>query len=136
MAGSLGAAYTLGGRVTDAVALLTQAMEQTIPMEMVGDQAFCRLSLGEAQALAGLLEEAHALAVQTLVLARAHQERGYQAYALRLLGEIASRRDPPDREHRFVRARGRSARRSTASQRSRRVGASGCRSTSTSPSSA
>jgi tetratricopeptide (TPR) repeat protein len=96
MAGSLGAAYTLGGRVTDAVALLTQAMEQTIPMEMVGGQAFCRLSLGEAQALAGLLEEAHALAEQTLVLARAHQERGYQAYALRLLGEIASRRDPPE----------------------------------------
>jgi len=30
------------------------------------------------------------------VLARAHQERGYQAYALRLLGEIASRRDPPE----------------------------------------
>jgi len=46
MAGSLGAAYTLGGRVTDAVALLTQAMELTIPMEMLGDQAFCRLSLG------------------------------------------------------------------------------------------
>ena len=30
------------------------------------------------------------------MLARAHQERGYQAYALRLLGEIASRRDPPE----------------------------------------
>jgi tetratricopeptide (TPR) repeat protein len=96
MAGSLGAAYTLGGRVADAVALLTQAMAQTMSMERVGDEAFCHLSLGEAWARASLLEEAHALAEQTLVLARAHQERGYQAYALRLLGEIASRRDLPE----------------------------------------
>ena len=29
MAAALGAAYTLGGRVADAVPLLTQAMEQT-----------------------------------------------------------------------------------------------------------
>ncbi len=28
--------------------------------------------------------------------ARAHQERGHQAYALRLLGEIAARREPPE----------------------------------------
>ena len=27
-----------------------------------------------------------------------HQERGYEAYALRLLGEIAARRDPPEVE--------------------------------------
>ena len=45
--------------------------------------------------LAGRLGEAHALAEQALVLAREHQERGHQAYALRLLGEIAARRDPP-----------------------------------------
>ena len=36
MAAALGAAYTLGGRVADAVPLLTQAMEQTIAMETVG----------------------------------------------------------------------------------------------------
>ena len=29
---------------------------------------------------------------------RDHQERGYQAYALRLLGDIAARRDPPEDE--------------------------------------
>jgi tetratricopeptide (TPR) repeat protein len=44
---------------------------------------------------AGHLEEAHALAERALALARAHQERGSQAYALRLLGEIAGRRQPP-----------------------------------------
>ena len=31
-----------------------------------------------------------------LALTRAHQELGNQAYALRLLGEIAARRDPPE----------------------------------------
>ena len=48
--------------------------------------------------LAGRLEEAHTLAEHTLALARAHQERGHQAYALRLLGEAATRSDPPDAE--------------------------------------
>ena len=61
---------------------------------MVGYQVLCRLSLGEAHILAGRLEEAHTLAERTLALAREHQERGHQAYALRLLGEIAARREP------------------------------------------
>jgi tetratricopeptide (TPR) repeat protein len=95
MAAALGAAYTLSGRVADAVPLLTQALEQTIATEMVVYQAFCSLPLGEAQLLAGRLEEAHALAERTLTLAREHQERGHQAYALRLLGDIAARREPP-----------------------------------------
>jgi class 3 adenylate cyclase/tetratricopeptide (TPR) repeat protein len=95
MAATLGAAYTLGGRVAAAVLLLTQATEQATATEMVVFQALCRLSLGEAHMLAGCLEEAHVLAERTLVLAREHQERGHQAYALCLLGDIAARRDPP-----------------------------------------
>ena len=91
-----GAAYSLSGRVADAVALLTPAMEQTRATDMVGFQALCSLPLGEAQLLAGHLEEAQALAEQALALTRAHQELGNQAYALRLLGEIAARRDPPE----------------------------------------
>jgi class 3 adenylate cyclase/tetratricopeptide (TPR) repeat protein len=98
MAAALGAAYTLAGRLADAIALLTQAMEQTTAVEMVGFQALCSLPLSEAQMLAGRLEEAHALAEHALTLARAHQERGHQAYALRLLGEIAAHREPPEVE--------------------------------------
>ena len=67
-------------------------------MEMRAIQALCRLSLGEAHLLAGRLEEAHALAERALALAHEHQERGHQAYALRLLGEIAARREPPESE--------------------------------------
>ena len=70
MAAALGAAYTLAGRVADAVPLLTQAMEQATATETVVYQALCGLSLGEAQMLAGRLEEAHALAERVLALAR------------------------------------------------------------------
>jgi tetratricopeptide (TPR) repeat protein len=98
MAAALGAAYTRFGRGTDAVPLLTQAMEQTTATEMAGFQALCGLPLGEAQMLAGRLQEAHALTERALALAREHQERGHQAYALCLLGDIAARREPPETE--------------------------------------
>ena len=89
VAAALGAAYALSGRAADAVPLLTQAVEQSAAMGHAYYETFCRLSLGEARALAGCLEEA---------LARAHQERGHQAYALRLLGDIAAQREPPEAE--------------------------------------
>ena len=71
MAAALGAAYTLDGRVADAVPLLTQAMEQTRQRTWDALQALCSLPLGEAHLLAGRLEEAHALAERALALARA-----------------------------------------------------------------
>src|SRR5262249_55077108 len=67
-------------------------------MEMVITQARCSLSLSEAQLLAGCPQEAHALAERALALARAHQARGHEAYARRLLGDIAARREPPEIE--------------------------------------
>jgi len=98
IAAALVAAYTLAGRVADAVPLLTQAIQQSAATERVDFQTFCNLSLGEAQLLAGRLEEAQALAERALAFTREHQERGNQAYALHLLGEIAAQRDPPDVE--------------------------------------
>ena len=84
MAAALGATYTLAGRSADAVLLLTPALEQTIATAVVVNQALCSLTLGEAQLLAGHLEEAHVLAEGALSLARAHHERGNEAYALYL----------------------------------------------------
>ena len=97
MATALGSVYTLAGRLADAVPLLTQAMEQTMAIDLVAGQALSHLPLGEAQLLAGHLEEAHTLAERALTLTRQHQERGYLAYTLRLLGDIAVRREPPER---------------------------------------
>ena len=94
VATDLGAAYTLGGRIADAVPLLTQALEQTTVTGAGFRQARCSLFLGEVQMLAGHLEEARALAEGALALAREYQERDSQAYALRLFGDIATRRDP------------------------------------------
>jgi tetratricopeptide (TPR) repeat protein len=54
-------------------------------MALGGFQARCSLTLGEAHLLAGHLEAAHA---------RELQERGNEAYVLRLLGDIAARREP------------------------------------------
>jgi tetratricopeptide (TPR) repeat protein len=90
--------YSLYGRVTDAVPLLTRATEQAIALEMIGYQARCRLPLGEAQMLAGRLEEAHVHAERALAHTCEYQERGNQAYALHLLGDIAARCEPPDIE--------------------------------------
>jgi tetratricopeptide (TPR) repeat protein len=96
VATTLGLAYALTGRIADAMPLLTQALERTMAMEMVLDQTFCRLNLGHAHMLAGRLEEAHAFAECALETACKYQERGHQVHALRLLGEIAAHRDPPD----------------------------------------
>jgi tetratricopeptide (TPR) repeat protein len=98
MAAAVGAAYTLSGHISDAVALLTPVLEQTLPTDMVGFQALCSVPLGEAHLLAGHVEEAYALVERVLALTRALQEQGTQAYALRLLGEITGRREPPEVE--------------------------------------
>ena len=90
MAAALGAAYTLAGRVADAMRLLTQAIDQVAASERVADEALCRLPLVEAHLFGGLLGQAHALAEAALTHAREHQEQGHQAYALHLLGEIAA----------------------------------------------
>ena len=92
----MGAAYTLGGRVTDAMPLLTQALAQSVAKARTHFELLCSLSLGEAQLLVGRVAEAHTLATRALTLARQHQERGHEAYALCLLGEIAAQREPPE----------------------------------------
>jgi class 3 adenylate cyclase/DNA-binding winged helix-turn-helix (wHTH) protein/tetratricopeptide (TPR) repeat protein len=94
IAAPLGAVYTLAGRVTEALALLEQAVAQAVAMHYMWDHALRVVWLSEAYLLAGRLDKACAQARQALEFSRAHQERGHAAYALRLLGEIAAWRDP------------------------------------------
>jgi tetratricopeptide (TPR) repeat protein len=98
LAPALGAAYTLGGRAADAIPLLTQAAAQSTATANVHVETLCSFSLGEAYLWDGHLEEAQARAERALAHARAHQERGNEAYALHLLGEIAAQHDPPEVE--------------------------------------
>ena len=48
--------------------------------------------------MAGRLDEASTQAQRALEFSRAHQARGNEAYALRLLGEVAAQRHPPQAE--------------------------------------
>ena len=95
LAPALGAAYVLCGRVDEAVQLLERALEQTTSSGRMGGLALRLSTLGEAHLHAGRLEAASPLAARALELARTYQERGYEAYALRLLSDIAAHCDPP-----------------------------------------
>jgi tetratricopeptide (TPR) repeat protein len=92
---TLGYAYVLSGRVSDALPLL----EQSVSMEAIG---FMRGSvhawLSEAYLRLGRLDEALALALRGLEFCRMHARQGEQAWALRLLGDIHANRQPPEAE--------------------------------------
>ena len=53
-------------------------------------------NLSEGYLLAGRIDDAFRLAEQALQLSRDGKERGNEAWALRLLGQIASDTDPPN----------------------------------------
>ncbi|MBI4637541.1 MAG: tetratricopeptide repeat protein, partial [Candidatus Rokubacteria bacterium] len=93
----LGCAYALSGRMAEALPLLEQAVEQAASL-FQGWQSPVIISLGQGYLLAGRVEDAMRLAANVLELTRERKERGSEAQALRLLGEIASRVDPPDGE--------------------------------------
>jgi tetratricopeptide (TPR) repeat protein len=78
--------------------LLEQAVAQAVSMRFMAHHALRLAWLSEAYLLAGHLDEACTQAQRALEFARAHQERGHEAYALRLLGEIHARHDPPEVE--------------------------------------
>ena len=91
----LGAAYALSGRVSEALPLLERGLEQPQPNGIWGPAALFPVWLGEGYVLAGRLEEAMQLGQQALEVTRTQKQQGYQAYALRLLGDIAAHRTPP-----------------------------------------
>jgi tetratricopeptide (TPR) repeat protein len=97
-ASALGAAYALSGRVVQALPLLEQAVVQATTRRIMTEQARRVAWHSEAVLRAGRPEEARALAEHALVLARVHQERGHEAWALRLLGEVAAQCHPPEVE--------------------------------------
>ena len=98
IASALGYAYALSGRVTEGLHLLEQAMEQAESMGIRAWQSRWITWLSQAHLLAGRPEDAFGLAVRARDLSRERKERGQQAWALRLLGEIAGHSDAPEPE--------------------------------------
>jgi class 3 adenylate cyclase/tetratricopeptide (TPR) repeat protein len=92
-AGHLGFAYVLSGRVVEGLALLSEGQESEKQY-----QTLIIVHMGEACLLARRVDEATAFAARALTFARERGQRGYEAYALRLLGEIAAHPDSPDSE--------------------------------------
>jgi tetratricopeptide (TPR) repeat protein len=97
-AAPLGYAYTLAGRVPEALPLLALALAEADRSGFLYDAALYATWLSEASLLADRPAEARALAQRAWEGARAHQARGHQAYVLRLLGTMAVQSDPPQVE--------------------------------------
>jgi class 3 adenylate cyclase/tetratricopeptide (TPR) repeat protein len=93
---SLGHVYAWSGRIGEGVSYLQQAVTG---YERAGI-GFCHSlsveQLGEAYLLADQVENARACADRAVMLTRGRGERGFEAWALRLLGEIASHHGHPD----------------------------------------
>lgn len=94
----LGHIYARSGRIGEGVSLLQQALAAYESAGIGYCHSISVVQLGEAYLLADQVEDARACADRAVMLAHTRGERGYEAYARRLLGEIASRRDPPDVE--------------------------------------
>jgi class 3 adenylate cyclase/tetratricopeptide (TPR) repeat protein len=96
VASPLGAAYALSDRVMEALPLLEQAVEQAVSTGFIPYISRGLAALSEGHLLAVQPNEAMPLAQRALDVARQHKEQGNEAWALRLLGEIAVHRDPPE----------------------------------------
>ena len=87
----LGLTCVLLGRTDEGLRLLGDGVTLT---EELGVRAYLALwtaHLGEGLLATGQVEHARAVAQRALDLAIAHKERGHQAWALHLLGDIAAR---------------------------------------------
>jgi tetratricopeptide (TPR) repeat protein len=93
---TLGYAYALSGRTAEAISLLEETVERPVMGAGQEGQSLRTMWLSEAYLLAGREADAHAAAQRALSLARQYKERGHEAYALRLLGEIVAREEPLD----------------------------------------
>jgi tetratricopeptide (TPR) repeat protein len=91
----LGCAYALAGRVVEAVPLAEQGVEQAESMSQFAEQSERIACLSEVYWRAGRMNDALEAAERALTLARGHEERGSEAYVLRLLGEIVAHAEPP-----------------------------------------
>jgi tetratricopeptide (TPR) repeat protein len=95
----LGYAYALSGRLPEALRLLEDVAESATTLSSMGaGRAIQLVWLGEGYLRAGRPADAVERAQQAVSLARRHNERGHEAWSLRLLGEIASHPDSLDVE--------------------------------------
>jgi tetratricopeptide (TPR) repeat protein len=88
-------AHALSGRPDDSLPLLGWASDLALRPDFRTGQSRLLVSMGEVHLLAGRAAEAHRFADRALATARDYRQRGDEALALRLAGDIASRAEPP-----------------------------------------
>jgi tetratricopeptide (TPR) repeat protein len=88
LASSLGYVYALGGQPDMGVAMAEEALAHSIGVRRLANRSRERRVLAECYLLAGHIGPAIAAAREGLELARRHGERGNEAEALRVLGEV------------------------------------------------
>jgi class 3 adenylate cyclase/tetratricopeptide (TPR) repeat protein len=93
---SLGHAYALSGRSAEGLSYLQEALAAYESAGIGVDHSLGVHQLGEAYLLAGQVESARSCADRAVTLARRRGERGYEAWALRLLGEVGAHSARPD----------------------------------------
>jgi class 3 adenylate cyclase/tetratricopeptide (TPR) repeat protein len=89
----LSIAYAQAGRLAEAISCLEHMVERAAEKEWKSFLALGMACLGEAYLLAGRTEAART-ATRALELARQGQQRGYEAWVLRVLGEVATHGEP------------------------------------------
>jgi class 3 adenylate cyclase/tetratricopeptide (TPR) repeat protein len=93
---SLGQAYATGSRSAEAVPLLELTIKRLTSPQISIYHSLLLTSLGETYLLLDETDAATRRAEEAFRASRDRGERGVQAHAIRLLGEIAAHRDPCD----------------------------------------
>jgi tetratricopeptide (TPR) repeat protein len=93
---ALGHVYAQSGRVEEGVSSLQQALTGYASAGIGYLHSMALVQLGEAHLRAGREEEAWDFGTRAVVLAHEREERGHEAWAHFLLGDVVSHRDCPD----------------------------------------
>jgi tetratricopeptide (TPR) repeat protein len=92
----LGHVYAWSGRIGEGVSRIEEALAAYESAGIRYLHSISLVHLAEAYLLAGQVQDAHAHADRAVRLASERGERGHEAWALRLLGEVASHPDCPN----------------------------------------
>jgi tetratricopeptide (TPR) repeat protein len=84
----LGFAYVLDRRFKEGLPLIEEAVQQSEALGMMFCHTISLTLLGESYLLSGRIDEATKATQRALQLCRKYNSRGYEGWALRLLGEI------------------------------------------------
>jgi DNA-binding SARP family transcriptional activator/predicted ATPase len=93
---ALAMAYERVGRTEESIALYIESKAEDEALGRTGRRAARARGLGRAALLTGRFDEATRWAEEALAHARAVGQRKIEASTLRLVAEIATRREPPD----------------------------------------